>query len=116
LRGNLVGFQGRKGPVQDPPLPRSISPFLSAARCVCSSPAMPDFKHSFGVAPSDQNALNLFAGEWSSSPPASRPGLKAGETPLFDDPRITWARDRFVELGLEGGFAGRDVLELGPLE
>jgi len=77
---------------------------------------MPDFKHSFGVAPSDQNALNLFAGEWSSSPPASRPGLKAGETPLFDDPRITWARDRFVELGLEGGFAGRDVLELGPLE
>ncbi len=77
---------------------------------------MSDFKHFFGVAPSDQNALDLFAGEWSSQPPASRPELKAGVTPLFDDPRISWAHHRLIEMGLEGGFAGRDVLELGPLE
>ena len=76
----------------------------------------PDFKNFFGTAPSDQNALDIFAGEWSSSPPASRPELKAGVTPLFDDPRITWANDRFGEMGIAGGFAGRDVLELGPLE
>ena len=49
---------------------------------------MSDFKHFFGTAPSDQNALDLFAGEWSSQPPSSRADLKAGATPLFDDPRI----------------------------
>lgn len=77
---------------------------------------MPDFKHFFGVAPSDQNALDLFAGEWSSQPPADRPELKAGATPLFDDPRISWAHHKLIEMGLEGGVTGRDVLELGPLE
>lgn len=75
-----------------------------------------DFKHFFGVAPSDQNALDLFAGEWSSQPPAARPELKAGATPLFDDPRIGWANHQLTELGLAGGVADRDVLELGPLE
>jgi SAM-dependent methyltransferase len=77
---------------------------------------MSDFKHFFGVAPSDQNALDLFAGEWSSQPPASRPELKAGVTPLFDDPRISWAHHKLIEMGLEGGVTNRDVLELGPLE
>jgi SAM-dependent methyltransferase len=77
---------------------------------------MSDFKNFFGAAPSDQNALDVFAGEWSSSPPPTRAELKAGATPLFDDPRITWANDRFGEMGLAGGFAGRDILELGPLE
>jgi hypothetical protein len=77
---------------------------------------MSDFKHFFGVPPSDQNALDLFAGEWSSQPPAARSELKAGNTPLFDDPRMAWAHHQFIAMGLEGGFAGRDVLELGPLE
>lgn len=77
---------------------------------------MTDFKNFFGVAPSDQNALDVFAGEWSSKPPAQRADLKAGETPLFDDPRIAWANERLIELGLENGMRGRDVLELGPLE
>ena len=81
-----------------------------------SFPQMTDFKNFFGIAPGDQNALDLFAGEWSSRPPASRPDLKAGATPLFDDPRILWTHDRFSEMGLAGGFAGRDVAELGPLE
>ena len=79
-------------------------------------PDTPDFKNFFGVAPSDQNALDVFAGEWSSSPPAARGELKAGATPLFDDPRIQWAQDCFLEMGIANGFTGRDVLELGPLE
>lgn len=77
---------------------------------------MSEFKHFYGTAPSDQNALDLFHGEWSSQPPASRPELKAGATPLFDDPRIGWAHDRLIEMGLGDGFKGRRVLELGPLE
>jgi hypothetical protein len=77
---------------------------------------MSDFKHFFGVAPSDQNALDLFAGEWSSQPPASRADLKAGSTPLFDDPRIGWANHQLIEMGLAGGVTDREVLELGPLE
>jgi SAM-dependent methyltransferase len=77
---------------------------------------MSDFKHFFGVAPSDQNALDLFAGEWSSEPPPGRTELKAGATPLFADPRISWAHHKLIEMGLDGGVAARDVLELGPLE
>jgi SAM-dependent methyltransferase len=77
---------------------------------------MSDFKHFFGSAPSDQNALDLFAGEWSSQPPSNRPDLRAGVTPLFDDPRIAWAHHRLMEMGVTGGFTGRHVLELGPLE
>lgn len=77
---------------------------------------MTDFKHCFGIAPSDQNALDLFAGEWSSRPPANRPDLKAGNTALFDDERIAWAHRQLLDLGIAGGFTGRDVLEIGPLE
>ncbi len=60
--------------------------------------------------PSAQNALDLFKGEWWSSFPADPPGLVAGQTPLFVDPRID-----FAVQGL-GGVAGKSVLELGPLE
>jgi hypothetical protein len=77
---------------------------------------MSDFRNFFDVAPRDQNALDLFSGEWSSQPPPERGDLKAGATPLFHDPRITWAHHRLIEMGFAGGFAGRDVLELGPLE
>jgi hypothetical protein len=77
---------------------------------------MAEFKHFFGVAPSDQNALDLFAGEWSSQPPPTEPQLTGGSTPLFDDPRISWAQRHLIAMGLVDGFSGRDVLELGPLE
>lgn len=77
---------------------------------------MSDFKHFYGVAPSDQNALDLFESEWASQPPSTHSQLTAGETPLFDDPRIHWAQEHLVAMGLAGGFIGRDVLELGPLE
>lgn len=62
-------------------------------------------------APSDQNVLDLFRGEWSSRMPPGR-GLHAepGHADLFADDRLNWAE------GVIGPFAGLDVLELGPLE
>lgn len=62
-------------------------------------------------APSAQKALDIFAGEWSSKFPEHL-GFKTvpGLAPLFEDFRITWANTLF------GGFAGKKVLELGPLE
>lgn len=61
-------------------------------------------------APDPQNALDIFAGEWLSRFPPPFDHLRAGETPLFEDARITWAAERL------GGFRGADILELGPLE
>ncbi len=60
--------------------------------------------------PSDQNALDLFKGEWSSAMPGSRPDLQAGAAGLFEDSRITWGVEQL------GGLRDRRVLELGPLE
>src|SRR6188768_2522897 len=60
-------------------------------------------------APSAQNVVDLFAGEWSSAlPPAI--GATAGSIALFDDDRIRWILER------AGGVDGQRVLELGPLE
>jgi hypothetical protein len=58
------------------------------------------------TAPSPQNAVDVFAGEWSSQ----LPGLSAGPIPLFADDRVKWALDQL------GGVSGAQVLELGPLE
>lgn len=59
--------------------------------------------------PTNQEAINIFRGEWSSLFPAEM-NLHAGTVPLFQDERI--------QLGLRelGGVAGQSVLELGPLE
>ena len=60
-------------------------------------------------APSHQNAIDLIPG-WTSMFPAElelRAGAGAG---FFHDERIRWAIERF------GDLAGRNVLELGPLE
>lgn len=62
-----------------------------------------------GSAPSDQNALDIFEGEWSSAFPEELQ-LRAGPATLFEDPRLEWL---FSQLG---GVSGMDVLELGPLE
>jgi len=67
------------------------------------------------TAPSLQNALDVFAGEWASRFPASEPGLQAGTVPLFEDPRLAWADVALRELS-GTSFAGQTVLELGPLE
>jgi hypothetical protein len=61
-------------------------------------------------APSPQNAVNIFAGTWSSALPEPLQDVIAGPTPLFDDERVAWAVERL------GGVGGRSVLELGPLE
>ena len=60
--------------------------------------------------PSDQNALNIFKGEWSSKLPGPWRELRAGSIPLFEDPRIVWAAEQL------DGFKGQRILELGPLE
>ena len=61
-------------------------------------------------APSPQNAVDIFRGEWTCSLPEPLAGVTAGGMDLFHDPRIDW----FVE-GI-GGVRGKSALELGPLE
>jgi Protein of unknown function (DUF1698) len=58
--------------------------------------------------PSAQNAVDIFAGEWSSKLPL--PDVTAGPIPLFADARVEWALSQF------GDVSGNSVLELGPLE
>lgn len=60
--------------------------------------------------PSAQNALDVFKDEWISRLPAEFSQWSAGKMPLFEDPRVLWAVERF------GGLQGDRVLELGPLE
>jgi SAM-dependent methyltransferase len=62
------------------------------------------------TAPSDQNAVDIFQGEWSSQFPPPFDHLKAGPIALFQDVRVSWAIDAL------GGIGGQTVLELGPLE
>ena len=62
------------------------------------------------TAPNPQTVLDLFAEEWASRLPPPFGDLRAGDTALFEDPRITWAA------GVLGGCAGKAVLDLGPLE
>ena len=66
--------------------------------------------HYLTSAPSDQNAIDIFAGEWSSKFPASFSELKAGGIPMFEDDRIHWFASEIH------GFQQQQVLELGPLE
>jgi len=60
--------------------------------------------------PTGQKVVDLFEGEWSSKMPDSSLKSTPGTADLFDDARITWVADEL------GAFAGRCVLELGPLE
>jgi Methyltransferase domain len=62
-------------------------------------------------APSAQNAVDIFKGEWASQFPAALTvPVQAGGIPLFEDGRIIDAIQQF------GGIEGMRVLELGPLE
>ncbi len=62
------------------------------------------------AAPTPQNAVDLFKGEWSGSFPEPLHELQAGPLPLHRDDRLAWALEQL------GGVAGKRVLELGPLE
>ncbi|MBV8739531.1 MAG: glycosyltransferase, partial [Alphaproteobacteria bacterium] len=57
--------------------------------------------------PAVENAARIFDGDWSSDVPGL-PGT--GQASLFDDHRILWF-ERYL-----GGYQGKRVLELGPLE
>jgi hypothetical protein len=59
-------------------------------------------------APSPQTALDAVPGGWASRVPL--PGVIAGQSELFADPRVEWA---IAELG---GVDGAKCVELGPLE
>jgi hypothetical protein len=61
-------------------------------------------------APSPQNAIDIFKGEWSSTLPEPFSHLSSGPSRLFDDARIHWLAEEI------GGFTNKSVLELGPLE
>jgi hypothetical protein len=61
-------------------------------------------------APSPQNSLDIFKGEWASKMPPPFQDLKAGESKLFDDERISWLGE------VLGTVSQMRVLECGPLE
>jgi ubiquinone/menaquinone biosynthesis C-methylase UbiE len=60
------------------------------------------------TAPSVQNALDVFRGEWWTAFPDR--SWQSGRAPHFEDDRIVWA------IPALGGVAGKRVLELGPME
>jgi SAM-dependent methyltransferase len=72
---------------------------------------LPDLPNYFGTAPNPQHALDLFKGEWSTRLPDAC-GLVASTGParLCEDYRVDWAARQL------GGFAGKHILELGPME
>ena len=81
-----------------------------ASRFEAKGAADPSSGHSFeysSSAPSERNALGLFAGSWSSAVPG---GDGPGGAPLFDDQRIDWMAE------VLGDLRGQTILELGPLE
>ncbi len=62
-------------------------------------------------APSTQNVIDLFDGEWSTAMPSDLGAVsRPGHAGLFTDGRISWAGQ------ILGPFRGLDILELGPLE
>ncbi len=83
---------------------------LSRARPINERRSMSILDAYLSSVPSDQNALDIFEGDWSSRLPERWSNLKAGNAALFEDPRVEWA---IRELG---GVDGKKVLELGPLE
>ena len=54
--------------------------------------------------------MDIFEGEWSSAFPPPFEEVRAGPLHLWADARVDWCEP------LVGGFAGKRVLELGPLE
>lgn len=64
----------------------------------------------FASAPSPQNAVDIFEGEWYTRLPGEYHKLRAGPIDLFDDPRLRWGLSQI------GDLTGKHVLELGPLE
>ncbi len=86
------------------PAPSAPDRQATGAAPEAAAPGAPRFVDWF---PHPDNAGRAFEGEWSSAVP----GLPTtGQASLFQDGRILWFEDRLH------GFAGKSVLELGPLE
>ncbi|HZE67769.1 MAG TPA: DUF1698 domain-containing protein [Sporichthyaceae bacterium] len=95
----------RRIDVRPAPAPAVATPKKAKAR-----PAERAINDSYvTLAPSGQNAVDIFRGQWASALPAEL-GLEAGAIRLFSDSRISWAIEQF------GGMKDQRVLELGPLE
>ncbi|MES0204181.1 class I SAM-dependent methyltransferase [Mesorhizobium sp. LNHC209A00] len=63
------------------------------------------------TAPNAQNVVDIFKDEWSSKFPTTAGATTSpGSAALFEDARIDWLSKTI------GGFAGKRILELGPLE
>lgn len=65
-------------------------------------------------APSAQALIDLYKGEWSTKFPATTGVESGGTAGLFEDERITWALGQLA--AQDHAIAGRNVLEVGPLE
>ena len=63
------------------------------------------------TAPSDQNAVDIFKGQWISGFSGQEPVLSGGTVPLYSDPRIDWLLKR-----LGRSLRNMRVAELGPFE
>ena len=75
---------------------------------------MTNFKKFEHRKPSEQNAVDVFAGHWDSDLAPLIPGVQAGNSALFyADSRPAQAAQA---LGQNGRLDGMDILELGPLE
>ena len=63
------------------------------------------------LAPSAQNVINLFQGEWSTKMPVdSKLISEPGHADLLNDQRVLWVEQEL------GPLKGKNVVELGPLE
>lgn len=92
-------------------LGRSVRQLSSAGRATPMTSRGASILDQYSTsAPSPQNALDIFDGEWSSAFPAPLSTLRAGSIELFGDDRVRWFAESV------GGVQGKSVLELGPLE
>jgi len=90
---------GRK-PIKTEDSGNSINPYLQKENVI--------LEQYITEYPSNQNAIDIFKGEWSSELPLCE--LVAGQAKLFDDNRIIWL---IKQLNSIENF---NILELGPLE
>jgi hypothetical protein len=67
----------------------AFSRVAGLARSAWLTVARPRASHRYVTsAPSPQQALDIFKGEWASRLPAPFDGCDAGTVPLFGDPRL----------------------------
>jgi hypothetical protein len=86
----------------------------AAAKALLGRPQTTTAPGGFEVrAPSVQNAVDIFRGQWATDLSEALPGVEAGRHGLLTDARPRQAADA---LGTAGRLDGFSILELGPLE